>query len=79
LINRDCQTGNIGTGQTIMLTNSPNSIVLAGQQQQQQQQMQPICRNLIKQEPILYTTTPTNIGRNDYCYESNMKATRVWQ
>jgi hypothetical protein len=81
LINRDCQTTNIGTGQTIMLTNSPNSIVLASQQQQQQQQqqIQPICRNLIKQEPIHYTTTPTNIGRNDYCYESNMKPTRVWQ
>jgi hypothetical protein len=60
-----------------MLTNSPNSIVLASQQQQQQ--IQPICRNLIKQEPIHYTTTPTNIGRNDYCYESNMKPTRVWQ
>jgi len=35
-INREGQTTNIGTGQTIMLTNSPNSIVLTGQQQQQQ-------------------------------------------
>jgi len=56
-----------------MLTNSPNSIVLTGQQQQ------PICRNLIKQEPIHYTTTPSNIGRNDFYYESNIKQTRLWQ
>jgi hypothetical protein len=68
LINRDYQTTNIGTGQTIMLTNSPNSIVLTGQQQQQQ----PISRNIVKQEPILYTTTN---GRNDLCYEQ----TRLWQ
>ncbi len=61
-----------------MLTNSPNSIVLTGQQQQQQ--TQPICRNLIKQEPVHYTpTTPTNIGRNEFCYESNIKPTRLWQ
>lgn len=79
LINRDGQTTNIGTGQTIMLTNSPNSIVLPGQQQQQHQQTQPICRNLIKQEPIVYTTSPSNIGRNDLCYESNIKPTRLWQ
>jgi hypothetical protein len=70
LINRDCQTTNIGTGQTIMLTNSPNSIVFTGQQQ-------PICRNLIKQEPILYTTSTT--GRNELCYESNIKQTDLWQ
>jgi hypothetical protein len=75
LINRDCQTTNIGTGQTIMLTNSPNSIVRTGQQQQ----TQPVCRNLIKQEPILYTTTSSNIGRNDLYYESNMKQARLWQ
>ena len=54
-----------------MLTNSPNSIVLTGQQQQQQQ-IQPISRNIVKQEPILYTTTN---GRNDLCYEQ----TRLWQ
>jgi hypothetical protein len=59
-----------------MLTNSPNSIVLTGQQQQQ---TQPICRNLIKQESILYTTTPSNIGKNDFCYEPNIKQTRLWQ
>jgi hypothetical protein len=59
-----------------MLTNSPNSIVLTGQQQQQQQ---PICRNLIKQEPIHYTTTSSNIGRNDFCYEPNIKQTHLWQ
>jgi hypothetical protein len=56
-----------------MLTNSPNSIVLTGQQQQQ------ISRNLIKQEPIHYTTTPSNIGRNDFCYEPNIKQTHLWQ
>ena len=71
LINRDCQTTNIGTGQTIMLTNSPNSIVLTGQQQQ------PICRNLIKQEPLHYTTTTT--GRNEFCYEPSIKQTGLWQ
>ncbi len=76
-MNRDGQTTNIGTGQTIMLTNSPNSIVLTGQQQQQQNQ--PICRNLIKQEPIHYTTTPSNLGRNDLCYEQNIKPNRLWQ
>ncbi|UJR15868.1 hypothetical protein I4U23_002794 [Adineta vaga] len=77
LINRDCQTTNIGTGQTIMLTNSPNSIVLTGQQQQQQlqQQTQPVCRNVIKQEPILYTATT---GRNELCYETNLKQTHLW-
>jgi hypothetical protein len=74
LINRDGQTTNIGTGQTIMLTNSPNSIVRTGQQQ-----TQPVCRNLIKQEPILYTTTSSNMGRNDLYYESNIKQTRLWQ
>ncbi|CAF1460838.1 unnamed protein product [Adineta steineri] len=83
LINRDCQTTNIGTGQTIMLTNSPNSIVLTGQhhqqQQQQQQQTQPICRNLIKQEPSVYTTTTTTPGRNELCYESSIKQTHLWQ
>lgn len=77
LINRDCQTTNIGTGQTIMLTNSPNSIVFTGQQQQQQQQ--PICRNLIKQEPILYTTTTSTTGRNELCYEPSIKQTGLWQ
>jgi hypothetical protein len=60
-----------------MLTNSPNSIVLTGQQQQQQTQT--MCRNLIKQEPILYTTTPSNIGRNELCYEQNLKPTCLWQ
>jgi len=80
-INREGQTTNIGTGQTIMLTNSPNSIVLTGQQQQQQQQqhIQPVCRNLIKQEPMIYTATSTILAKNDIGYESNMKATRVWQ
>ncbi|CAF3370462.1 unnamed protein product [Rotaria sp. Silwood1] len=76
LINRDCQTTNIGTGQAIMLTNSPNSILLTGQQQQ----IQPICRNLVKQEPVVYrTTTTSTVGRNDLCYESNIKPTRLWQ
>ena len=74
LINRDYQSTNIGTGQTIMLRNSPNSIVLT--RQQQQQQAQPVCRNLIKQEPMIYTTTT---GRNDLCYEPNIKQTRLWQ
>jgi hypothetical protein len=46
LINRDYQTTNIAAGQTIMLTNSPNSIVLTGQQQ-----AQPIPRHVVKQEP----------------------------
>lgn len=76
LLNRDGQTTNIGPGQTIMLTNNPNSVVLNGQQQPQQSQ--PICRNLIKQEPLLYAATPSMIGRNDFCYESNMKSTRLW-
>ncbi|CAF1215535.1 unnamed protein product [Adineta steineri] len=81
IINRDCQTTNVGTTQTIMLTNSPNSIILTGQHQQQQQQQQSINRNLIKQEPILYTTTTaTNTGRNDLCYEpTSSKQTRLWQ
>ncbi|CAF0965741.1 unnamed protein product [Rotaria sordida] len=80
LINRDYPTTNIGTGQAIMLTNSPNSIVFTGQQQQQPQ-IQPICRNLVKQEPMLYrtTTTTSTIGRNDLCYESNIKQTHLWQ
>ena len=59
-----------------MLTNSPNSIILTGQQQQQQQ---PINRNIIDQEPIRYTTT-TNTGRNDLFYEpTNAKQARLWQ
>jgi hypothetical protein len=66
-----------------MLTNSPNSIILTGQhqQQQQQQQQQPINRNIIKQEPMLYTTTKAgNIGRNELCYEpTSAKQTRLWQ
>ena len=73
IINRECQATNMGSPQTIMLTNSPNSIILTGQQQhqqqqqqqqhhhqqQQQQQQQPalINRNLIKQESILYATS----------------------
>jgi hypothetical protein len=65
----------MGTGQTILLTNSPNSIVRTGQKQQ----TQPVCRNLIKQEPFHYTTTPSNIGRNELCYEPNIKQTRLWQ
>ncbi|CAF4610591.1 unnamed protein product, partial [Rotaria magnacalcarata] len=28
IISRDCQTANVGSAQTIMLTNSPNSIIL---------------------------------------------------
>jgi hypothetical protein len=61
-----------------MLTNSPNSIILTGQQQQQQQQ--PINRNIIKQEPMLYTTTAANTGRNELCYEpTSAKQTRLWQ
>lgn len=65
-----------------MLTNSPNSIILTGQQQQQQQQQhQVMTRNLIKQEPILYTTaTAVNTGRNELCYEpTSTKQTRLWQ
>lgn len=69
-----------------MLTNSPNSIILTGQQQIQQ----PINRNLIDQEPpILYTTTTTtsataaataNTGRNELFYEpTSAKQTRLWQ
>ncbi|CAM4889983.1 unnamed protein product [Rotaria socialis] len=81
LINRDCQPTSIGRGQTIMLTNSPNTIVLTGQQQQLQPQ--PQCRNIIKQEPILYTTTTATTtsaaSRNDLCYESNIKQNRLWQ
>ncbi|CAF1029441.1 unnamed protein product [Rotaria sp. Silwood1] len=78
IISRDCQTTNVGSAQTIMLTNSPNSIILTGQQQQQQQG---INRNLIKQEPILYTTTTAaNTGRNELCYEpTSAKQTRLWQ
>jgi hypothetical protein len=72
-MNRDCQTTNIGSAQTIMLTNSPNSIVFTGQQQQS------VCRNLIKQEPILYTTTNSNTGRNELYYEPSIKQTRLWQ
>ena len=76
MINRDSQTTNIGQAQTIMLTNSPNSIVLTGQQSQ----TSPMCRTMIKQEPLLYATTTrmsTN-GRNDFGYESSMKTTRLW-
>jgi len=76
MINRDSQTTNIGQAQTIMLTNSPNSIVLTGQQSQ----TSPMCRTMIKQEPLLYATTTrmsTN-GRNDFAYESSMKTTRLW-
>ncbi len=64
-----------------MLTNSPNSIILTGQQQQQQQQtQQTINRNLIKQEPILYTTTNANTGRNEFFYEpASATQTRLWQ
>jgi len=64
-----------------MLTNSPNSIILTGQQQQQQQQtQQTINRNLIKQEPILYTTTNANTGRNEFFYEpTSATQTRLWQ
>jgi hypothetical protein len=67
-----------------MLTNSPNSIILTGQQQQQQQQQQQtqqtINRNLIKQEPILYTTTNANTGRNEFFYEpASATQTRLWQ
>ncbi|CAF0962667.1 unnamed protein product [Adineta ricciae] len=85
IINRDCQTTNIGSAQTIMLTNSPNSIILTGQQQQQhqQQQQQTLNRNLIKQEQIVYTTSASaaaNIGRNELCYEpTSSKSTRLWQ
>ena len=62
-----------------MLTNNPNSVVHNGQQQSPlSQQNQPICRNLIKQEPLLYAATPSMIGRNDFYYESNMKSTRLW-
>jgi hypothetical protein len=76
IISRDCQTTNVGSAQTIMLTNSPNSIILTGQQQQPQQT---INRNLIEQEPILYTTT-TNAGRNELFYEpTSAKQTRLWQ
>ncbi|CAF3210757.1 unnamed protein product [Rotaria socialis] len=83
IINRDCQTANVGSAQTIMLTNSPNSIILTGQQQQQQHQ-NIMSRNLIKQEPILYTTTTTtaaaNTGRNELCYEpTSAKMARLWQ
>jgi hypothetical protein len=61
-----------------MLTNSPNSIILTGQQQQQHQ---PINRNMIKQEQILYaTTTAANTGRNELCYEpTSSKQARLWQ
>jgi len=61
-----------------MLTNSPNSIILTGQQQQQHQ---PINRNMIKQEQILYaTTTAGNTGRNELCYEpTSSKQARLWQ
>jgi hypothetical protein len=62
-----------------MLTNSPNSIILTGQQQQQQQA---INRNLIKSEPRLYTTTTTagDIGRNELFYEpTTAKQARLWQ
>ena len=86
IINRDCQTTNIGSAQTIMLTNSPNSIILTGQQQQhhqQQQQQQTLNRNLIKQEQIVYTTSSSvaaNTGRNELCYEpTSSKPTRLWQ
>lgn len=91
IISRDCQTANIGTAQTIMLTNSPNSIILTGQQQTQSQQT--INRNLIEQqEPIIYTTTTAaaaaaaaaataaNTGRNELFFDPiNAKQTRLWQ
>jgi hypothetical protein len=58
-----------------MLTNSPNSIILTGQQQQS------INRNLIEQEPIHYTTpTTANTGRNELFYEpTSAKQARLWQ
>jgi hypothetical protein len=59
-----------------MLTNSPNSIILTGQQQQQQQ---PINRNIIKQEPTHYTTT-ANTGRHELFYEpTSATQARLWQ
>jgi len=82
IINRDCQTTNVGSAQTIMLTNSPDSIIFTGHQQQQQQQQQIINQNLIKPEPILYSTTTTaaNIGRNELFYEpTNAKQVHLWQ
>jgi hypothetical protein len=58
-----------------MLTNSPNSIILTGQQQQQQ----PINRNIIKQEPLHYTTT-ANTGKHELFYEpTSAKQARLWQ
>jgi len=88
IINRECQsTTTMGSPQTIMLTNSPNSIILAGQQQQQQQQqVATVNRNLLKQEPMLYTTSATatttnaSTSRNELCYEpSGIKSARLWQ
>lgn len=59
-----------------MLTNSPNSIVLTSQQPQGT----PVCRPMVKQEPMVYATSTrmSSNGRNDYAYESSMKATRLW-
>ena len=60
-----------------MLTNSPNSIVLTGQQPQTSS----LCRTMIKQEPLVYTTSTrmSNNGRNDFIgYESPIKTTRLW-
>lgn len=82
IINRDGQTTNVGTAQTIMLTNSPNSIILTGQQQQQPTSSVPsINRNLIDQESMIYTSTSTaNPGRNELFYEpTNAKQARLWQ
>jgi hypothetical protein len=58
-----------------MLTNSPNSMMLTGQQQQQT-----INRNNIKHEPMHYSTTTANTGRNELFYEpTSAKQTRLWQ
>jgi hypothetical protein len=59
-----------------MLTNSPNSMMLTGQQQQQQT----INRNIIKHEPMHYSTATANTGRNELFYEpTSAKQTRLWQ
>ena len=78
IINRDGQTTNVGTAQTIMLTNSPNSIILTGQQQPTSS-VSSINRNLIDQDSMIYTST-ANSGRNDLFYEpTNAKQARLWQ
>lgn len=82
IINRDGQSANVGTAQTIMLTNSPNSIILAGPQQQQAtSSVPPINRNLIDQESMIYASTSSaNPGRNELFYEpTNAKQARLWQ